>query len=359
MKFNYYLVAGIICIIFGIILFLTDFFNPVIRPVTYLFLMGSSKGKDIMFFVIIGFFLILSQLHKIKKIPVRTSNKFLKVGIILSAFLLVSGILLEIYMRHVLGLSLTTIFASMNPSMATTSILHSHIFKSVFGSVLTGIAGPIIPSDINTGYALYGYIPDIANLLILLLPVIGILLIIGIQNRPLPSTIWLCFASSCLIIGILDGGLFSTPGIIGICGTYWAYRNGFYIDYLIGKALKNQSLQEQAMENEPEYRKIKNLKKFAFKRAFPAILTLFIVFLRLSITFLGANTEYYEVEVFNPNDNVDLSEFNIISTDFQENKTVYHFNSSYNEMSLLNELKTPLKDKCDYYSLSWNGYSYL
>ena len=45
---NKYLISGVILILFAGILFVTDIFTPYIRPITYLFLMGSSKGKDIL-----------------------------------------------------------------------------------------------------------------------------------------------------------------------------------------------------------------------------------------------------------------------------------------------------------------------
>ena len=43
---NKYLISGVILILFAGILFVTDIFTPYIRPITYIFLMGSSKGKD-------------------------------------------------------------------------------------------------------------------------------------------------------------------------------------------------------------------------------------------------------------------------------------------------------------------------
>ena len=41
------------------------------------------------------------------------------------------------------------------------------------------------------------------------------------------------------------------------------------------------------------------------------------------------------------------------------NNTTYHVPSSYNEMELLNDLKVPLNNSCEYYTVSWNAYSYL
>ena len=62
MKVNKTIIIGFLFILFAGIIFVTDIFNPIIRPITYLFLMGSSKGKDIIFFGLLGLFLILSQL---------------------------------------------------------------------------------------------------------------------------------------------------------------------------------------------------------------------------------------------------------------------------------------------------------
>ena len=50
MKVNKTILVGIIFILLAGVIFLTDVLNPIIRPVTYLFLMGSSKGKDVIFF---------------------------------------------------------------------------------------------------------------------------------------------------------------------------------------------------------------------------------------------------------------------------------------------------------------------
>lgn len=66
MKRNNIILAGFIFILFADVLFITDIFNPIIRPITRVFLMGSSKGKDILFFGLFGLFLILSQTFTLK-----------------------------------------------------------------------------------------------------------------------------------------------------------------------------------------------------------------------------------------------------------------------------------------------------
>ena len=95
------------------------------------------------------------------------------------------------------------------------------------------------------------------------------------------------------------------------------------------------------------------------KRYLPYIVAALIIILRFSIAVIGANTEYYEVDVANPTDNLELNNFSIEKVSHSENKTVYIMNSDYNEMELLNDLKVPLNNSCDYYTVSWNIFSYL
>ena len=61
MKLNKTIIIGLIFMLLAGVIFVSDVLNPIIRPITHLFLMGSSKGKDIIFFGLLGLFLILSQ----------------------------------------------------------------------------------------------------------------------------------------------------------------------------------------------------------------------------------------------------------------------------------------------------------
>lgn len=118
MKVNKTILIGIAFLILGGIIFLSDMLNPIIRPITYLFLMGSSKGKDIIFFGFLGLFLILSQIIK-KDIDTR---KYLKLSMIIGSILLILGILLEIIFRLQMGIGLNTIFwATRNISRVLTA----------------------------------------------------------------------------------------------------------------------------------------------------------------------------------------------------------------------------------------------
>ena len=156
MKVNKTILVGAIFILLAGVIFLTDILNPIIRPITYLFLMGSSKGKDIMFFGLLGLLLILSQIIK-KEID---TTKYLKISIVIGAVLLVLGIFLEIIFRLQMGIKLNTIFCSMTNGMSSTSILHTHLLKAILGEVLSKIMGPFIQSGINTGVGLYQYLPS-------------------------------------------------------------------------------------------------------------------------------------------------------------------------------------------------------
>ena len=62
MKIKKYIPFGIILIIFGTLLFFLSGIDQFIRPFSQPILMGSSKGKDIMFFVLFGMTIILSTI---------------------------------------------------------------------------------------------------------------------------------------------------------------------------------------------------------------------------------------------------------------------------------------------------------
>lgn len=360
MKVNKTLLLGIIFILIAGVIFLTDILNPIIRPITYLFLMGSSKGKDIMFFGLIGLFLILSQVIK-KEI---NTQKYFKVSLLLGGVLLVLGILLEIIFRLQMGIKLNTIFCSMSRTMSSTSILHTHLLKSILGAVLSHIMGPFIQSDINTGVGLYSYVPSIGFLIILLIPILFITLVLANQKRQWPTNFLFSFFSSCLLIGAIDGGLFATPAIVGICGLYLVYTNGHYINYFVGFILKDQKLIENNEFKALPYKKpIQKDIKFLFKRFSFIFLVFFIIFLRFTIAFAGAEPDYYTVDIVNPSEDIDLGNISVEVVNYDTNNTsdkiTYKINPSYNEMELLNDLKVPLKNSCEYYTVSWNIYSYL
>ena len=252
----------------------------------------------------------------------------------------------------------------MTNTMSTTSILHTHLLKSILGAALTQIMGPFIQSGINTGVGLYAYVPSYAFLIILLIPILFIFIVLASQKRPWFTNLLLAFFSSCLIIGAIDGGLFGTPAIVGILGLYLVYRNGYYLNLIVGRILNDEDLLEQNEKIQPPYRNREfNEIRYLFNRFLIWFVVIAIIALRFTIAFAGAEAEYYTVDVVNPADDIDLG--NITQMVIKQenhtdmNKTTYIINSSYNEMKLLNDLRTPLKNSCEYYTVSWNIYSYL
>ncbi len=360
MKLNKTIIIGLIFILCSGLIFITDIFNPIIRPITHLFLMGSSKGKDIMFFGLLGLFLIIPQFIKKDFQP----EKYMKISMVIGWVLLISGILLEILFRLQMGIKFNTVFCAMSNTMSSTSILHTHLLKSILGAVITQIIGPFVQSDINTGVGLYSYVPSLSFLVILLIPVLFITLVLAIRNRPWFTSLILAFFSSCLIIGAIDGGLFGTPALVGILGLYLVYRNGFYLNHIVYTLLGDEKSLEKNEEIQPVY-KNRGFKQWRYilNRFLIWFVVIGIILLRFTVAFAGAEPDYYTVEIANPTGEIDLGNISVEIIDFDNktnlNKTTYHIDPSYNEMELINDLKIPLKNSCEYYTVSWNIYSYL
>ena len=358
MKVNKTIIIGFIFILLAGMIFVTDMFNPIIRPITYLFLMGSSKGKDIIFFGLLGLFLILSQLID-KEID---TTKCLKISMVLGGVLLILGIVLEIMFRLQLGIGLNTVFCCMTNGMSSTSILHTHLLKAILGGAIVNLIGPFIQSGINTGASLYAYVPSIGFLVILLIPILFATIVLASQKRPWFTNFLLAFFSSCLIIGIIDGGMFATPSYVGIFGLLLVHRNGYYLNYIIGRILKDENLLEQNELIQPGYRNRGFGEiRYLFNRFLIWFIVIAFILLRFTVAFAGAQPDYYTVDVINPTDNIDLGNVsvNVIDNTTGLNKTTYHIDPSYNEMKLINDLKVPLNNSCEYYTITWNAYSYL
>ena len=358
MKVNKTIIIGLIFILLAGIIFATDILTPIIRPITYLFLMGSSKGKDIIFFGILGLFLIFSQLID-RKID---TEKYLKISIALGAIILILGIVLEIIFRLQLGIGLNTVFCSMTNGMSSTSILHTHLLKAILGGALVKILGPFIQSGINTGVGLYAYVPSFGFFVILLIPILFATIVLASQKRPWPANFLIAFVSSCLIIGIIDGGLFGTPAAVGLFGLLLIHRNCYYLTRLIARVLKDEELYNQNEMIQPSYKNRGfGKKRYYFNKYLIWLIIIAFILLRFTIAFAGAEPDYYTVEVVNPTDDIDLGNISIYVIDncTDANKITFHIDPRYNEMDLINDLKVPLNNSCEYYTVSWNIYSYF
>lgn len=363
MKANKVVLLGLIFLLFAGILSITDILTPFIRPLTYTFLMGSSKGKDILFFALMGILLLLSQLSKIKKLRVLKNideRKFLKLTIILSTITLSLGIFLEIYFRIKLGVEINSIFVSIRPTFSTTSIIHTHLMKSILGEFLITYAGPILGHGINTASALYQYVEPFSIIIIILMVSLFVTSIISIQNRNITMTILISFFTSILMIGCLDGGIFGIPGLLGWVGCVACYRNEYYIVRCLGKLFKNKKMQEYD-KNIPQYKLKKHSEqRFVIERILPYIIVIFIIILRITVAMIGTNPDYYEIDIYNPDNNITLSEYPVEKITHLSNETIYQINpNNLNEQQLANNLSHTLNHSCDYYTVSWNLYSYF
>ena len=95
------------------------------------------------------------------------------------------------------------------------------------------------------------------------------------------------------------------------------------------------------------------------KIVLPHLILILIIILRFSLIFAMAQPAYYEVDILNPDDSINLDDYGILSVEHENNRDIYHLSSNHNEMILLNSLANSLDSKCDGFSISWNAYSYL
>ena len=379
-KINKYIPFGIILIILGTMLFFLSGIDQFIRPFSQPILMGSSKGKDILFFVLFGITIILSTVgdneniynyFKDLSIPEMLKDKdfYLKLSLILFLFTAIAGLIVELYLRSSLGLDWNTILVIMNPSETSTSILHSHLYKGIFGIIL-GMFLTYIPAGIHNGSSLSAYTPSIIGILFILIPITYIVMVISMQRRKAVPRIFLALTITLGIIGLIDGGLFATPTVGGIYGMLILMYNSEILDGIsdyITEKEKRDSIKSQLKEEWNSIKsilsgKVKENKKSAIKYLkilIPHIALILIIILRFSIAFYGACPDSYEVNIDNPHDIDGLNQYDVLDLTEDENKTTIHLSNEYNEMELLNNLAIDLEGKCDWYSLSWNIYSYL
>ncbi len=362
-KLNLSQKIGVILVIISLLLAFTDIINTPIRFLTQPLLMGSSKGKDIILFFISGVFLIFSELEDYKIISKIPWPKFLKKNrstyldytFILLFIMGIFGIISEITIRYNLNIGIFTIFNVIKPSMTSTSILHSHVYKSVLGTMINTFL-TTTPSGIHTGSSLEPYIPFYSKILFLLIPFIGLMMLKSIQKQSFYIRIFLSVGLTTGLIGLIDGGFFSTPFIGGLYSILIIKYNSDSCNYWFGKWFNKKSWVEiTKLENVINI----NNYKVIFKNALPHIILLLFIILRFTVAFMGSNPEYYDVTIVNPSDDVVLDDYKIINVVQTDNNLKCEINSSYNEMELENSLAKTLTDKCDYYTLSWNTYSYF
>jgi hypothetical protein len=325
-------IIGIGLILFSVLIILVNYLDNIVLQLTYPFLMGSSEGKAIIFFFLMGSMLLISQFMnnseyiRKSKISSKPGNYYLKLIIILVFCTLILGLIFEIWIRIKFGVPIFTTFVSTTPSLTTSSIIHSHVFKSMLG-ILISDTGIYMPSNIHTGISIAHYIPKVALIIFAVIPAVYILGLLSLDNRHDIQKILLIFGLSTIMIGMVDGGLFSTPALIGL-----AVLLGIYS---IKKPFSPRDL-------------IK-----------PSSFIILLLIIRVLIGLIGSNPEFYEVTVLGGHGDIKLQGFNILDEKVVGNKTILKVSSNMNELTFFNQTSQILDDKYPAYFVSWNIYSYF
>lgn len=323
-------------ILFAIFIYATNLLDHVILSITYPFLEGSSEGKSVILFAVMGSMLLLYPLFRqegfigkkmSKYVPQLSfeSQKYLKITIIIIFITYLFGIFLEIWIRAKFGVSLFTMFVSFGPDASSTSINHSHVLKSVLGSFVEFI-GIRVPSQINTGVSLAQYFSPVAFAIFIAFPLVYLTGLASLSRRDDFYKIILAFGVTVSLIGMLDGGLFSVPALFGLLILLSAYymKKPFKLKYITK----------------------------------PFLIILLLVILRFSISLIGTNTEYHEITIIDPSENIDLNGYNVLSVQKEGNKMIVRVPGNLFDKTLLLNLTNDLKGKCSGFFLSWNIYSW-
>jgi hypothetical protein len=326
-------------ILFAVMLAFTNFLDKIMLDLTYPFLEGSSQGKSIILFGVMGSLLLLYPLFNLKGIIGRRissmnnllkfeDKKYLKFTILTLFFTYIFGLLIEVLIRIKLGVPILTTFIAYNSnSYSSSAVAHSHVFKSVLGFLIQSL-GIHINTGVNAGVPLIPYTIPLALIVLVTWPLIYIGGIIALSNQDrMLYRIILAFVLTLSLIGILDGGLFSTPAIIGLAGLLGIY----FIKTPFSP---------------------RNLLK-------PSVIIIFLILLRFSLGLLGTNTEFHEITIINPADNINLDGYDILSVQKEQNKTIITVPGNINDKVLLTDLTKSLKGQCSGFFLSWNILSYV
>jgi len=330
-------ILGIFLIITAVLIIRTDFLDQIMLTLTHPFLEGSSKGKSILFFGLMGTLLIFYPLFKAdRKIMLTLKNlnpifdlsskNYLKISILTIAVAYVVGLILEIIIRAQYDVSIFTTFVSLKPSLTTSGIVHSHIYKPIIGSLINQL-GLYVPSSIHTGTSLINYVIPLVNIVFILFPIAFLTGIISLNGRRDINTLVLAFSLTTALIGIFDGGLFSIPAVIGLAGLLGIYH----------------------VKKQPS---LSNLLK-------PSFIIILIILIRFSLLMVGTNTDYYEITVIEPINNTEIHGYDVIDMKTENNKMIVRVKSDKNEKQILSSMNTLLKNRCDAYFISWNFWAWF
>ena len=144
------------------------------------------------------------------------------------------------------------------------------------------------------------------------------------NNRKNRYKVILAFAITTSLIGMLDGGLFSTPALIGLSGLLGVYA--------IKKPFSARDL----------------LK--------PSFVIVVLILLRISIGIMGTNIEYHEITFFDETSPVDLNGYTVKSIKCEGNKTIVRISTDRSDKSYFNRYGTT-DPRAKFLELSVSGIS--
>lgn len=324
------IITGIILILLSFIILVTNFVDAFVTSLLWPLLEGSSEGKTVIFLGLIGMTLILSSLIRQNKF---IQEKFYKneeyhlkyiaytITILIIAALI--GLAVEAYIRQQFGVSFFTILTSMDPNTSTSSPMHSHAYKSVLGV----FANLFVPSHINTGSSILRYAMPYVLVILILWPVSYILGLIGLSDMRDLHRIVSIIALNVALIGLLDGGIFSQPFLIGIGFLLLVYFSNGKIGL-----------------------------KYFIK---PVIIMGYILLLGMIIEVGGSDTTCHTLTVINQTEPVDMSNYNVTSIEVNGDITTYKLNTSIADKQLIREIFEKYKGKSNLTFMSWNFYTYM
>jgi hypothetical protein len=334
MRLNKLNIIGIFLILFAVLLTATSFLDSTILALTYHLMEGSSKGKSLILFAVMGSLLLFYPLFKSngllgKKISALSprlkidAQNYLKFAIIAIFFTYIVGLLIEVWIRIKLNISLFTMFVSYNGNeFSTTALTHSHVFKSVLGFVIHSL-GIHISSNINAGVPLAQYTVPFSLIILITFPLIYIAGITALSEKRDLYKVILAFLLTLSFITMLDGGMLDYPA--------WIALTGLLLIYFTSK------------------------KHFSPRDLYkPTIIMALIIILRVSVSVFGSNTDFHEVTIIDPAENINLSSYDVLSVQKEGNRTIVELPGNLSDKPLLLKLIPDLKDKCSGFALSWN-----
>ncbi len=329
------IIAGIILILIGGILLVTSFLDIYVTTLLWPLLEGSSEGKTVLFLGLLGILLIISSLFRQTSIFTRIYDenndyhlKYVASVIIILLACAFIGLIIEFYIRSQFGVSYFTILTSMHPYASTTSPMHSHLYKSILGNLLVDFA----PMHVNTGSSILNFGLPFS---LIIIPVWIYAFFVGlfsISNMKSAERILSLFALALALIGILDGGLFSQPFLIGLFILLVAYYSNGRLNF--------RKMDLNYLIN-------------------PVVIIGYILLIAIIIEVGGTNSDIHTLTVINQTGDVNMTEFDVISVDVNGDATTYVLNTTMHDKELIIDVFNTFENNSDVTFMSWNFYSYL